>query len=173
MRSRYCSAGLALVLVVALAGCGVSDEAKSVCATAAMAAKERAAAFTVIKPRLVAADPADRAALQKFTKAHGEGLNAQAAALADLSAAMDKGSALRQSTRDLVKAEADTAKARADNFRVFTAKMAANPDVDVWKEAHQKALDTQAVAIAKLAALLAKQPKTAPPAAPAPIEAAQ
>jgi hypothetical protein len=164
MRTRFCASALALCLVIALAGCDVPKEVKVLVATSALTAKERASAFAVIRPRCVAKKAEERGDLQKFMKSHGDQLNAQAKALADINAAIEKGSSLKQYTREMIAAEAETAKVRADLFRAVAPRIAANPEVDVWKVDHQAALDAQALTIAKLATLLAKEKPNAPPA---------
>lgn len=166
MRKTRSNSACALVAVlILLSGCKekVPEEAKAMLATITLSAKERASAFAVIRPRLVAAKAEDRAALQKLVTAHGNGLNAVAAAFSDLNESIKKsGGILSEKACAMIKAEALTSKARADNFRGVRSFIAQNKDVDPWLDDHQAALDAQASAIEKAAKLLEKQKPKAP-----------
>ncbi len=164
MFARLTASTLALALLIALAGCDkVPAEAKSLLQTSALAAKERASAFGVIKPRIVAANKEDRALLQRGMTSHANQLNAQADALAKLCDAVNAGGKLSDQTRDGLKAEAVTQKFVVACLRAELPKIANNPDVDKWLADHVAALDAQQVSLEKLAALLAKENKAALP----------
>lgn len=140
---------VSLLLLGLCAGCGqkIGEEARALLATNALAAKERAVAFSAIAPQLHAKAAPEDPGVQRWAGSHAEGLASQAKALADLSEAVKLG-ALNKATVIQIKGMAETAAARAESFRAMT------PKVD-WKwpafvETHQAALDLQAQQLAQL-----------------------
>jgi len=148
-KARWSSVWCFILLACALSGCTgkISTEAKALLATSALAAKERAVAFAAISTQVKAAKPDDQKAVDRWAGAHAEGLASQAKALADLHEAVQLGSLNKQTVKQ-IGGMAETARARAENFRGMTPLIAWNWPAFV--ESHQAALDLQAQQLAAL-----------------------
>jgi len=151
MMSRLSSAMLAFMLVL-LAGCSkVSDEALLLIKTGATVAKERAAAFELIKPALGSAEKtaAADADIAKWSTEHSKGLSAQALALANISKSLDIRRSLEPQTKAAISNAAETARLRAEVFELKAPAIAAKNAADEARvkefiESHRVALAEQA-----------------------------
>jgi hypothetical protein len=143
---------------MSMAGCGsVSKQQKAILATVAASAKERAAAFSVVKPLITASNAEHVEAVNTFLDAHEAGLNAQAVGSDYLVKAVADGSGLSSAAREVLIAEAATAAARAENLKAITPHLKVSADVAVFLKTHQDSLDSQAAALRQLAALVQAQ----------------
>lgn len=145
------------LLGLALSGCDpkLSPQEKAIVSSIALDSAERAAAWDVAKPMIVAANPSDSAAVAHFIANQSDSLHALATGLQSLGNAITNGSNLTQNSRDALIQEADTAAARAADLRAMMPHLTADAATLTFLGAHQAALDAEASSLAQLKALFA------------------
>ena len=102
-------------------------------------AKERAVMFEFFLHQMKPRAPKEAKALERFSKAHWNGLKSQAEILADLVVDMKSNPGTADVKFDLIKGLAETAAARRDNFRGVVSKI--DQSVSPWLAEHQRGLD--------------------------------
>lgn len=152
-----------LVLPLLLVACGekLNDAQKSGLSLAALAAKEQAAAFDLLKEKIKPNAEGDALPLKNYLASHGKGLNAQAAGLADLVKAIQSGSLLSDQTRKMLAEEAKTSAARARNFELARPAFKVDPELADFLDSHAAALKAQAQAMLDVANLFPPKPEKA------------
>lgn len=148
---RMISIVLAFMLV--LSGCGKMTELqKSQLVTAALVAKERAAAFAISKAQIQPKVEKHRQFLAVTMERHSNGLNADAIALADLVTAVQKVSTVDKRTRQTLFEMAKTSTARAANFKISLSQdIAADGELLNFLQVHLNVLESTATSLALLA----------------------
>lgn len=155
--------GLGFVFaMIGLSGCNKMSEAqKAQLSTVALIAKERASAFAAVKSQLKAKDQKVGQFVSVMMDRHGNGLNADALALADFVGAVQKGSALDKKARQALLEMGKTMSARAANFKIaLSLDIAAEGELLVFLQSHLSALESTAAALSALAGEL--KPKESP-----------
>ena len=165
MRHRYVSTFVAFCLVIGITGCSnLTTEAKSLLAASASQARERATAFILVKDKIKAKDAKDAELVTRWSSAHSSGLNASAAGLNSMLRASETGTPLTDLSLEALREEAATTAARVDNLDRIMPYLSLDGDTATFMAAHREALNTETVAMSKLAALVAKkQDKPATP----------
>jgi len=160
MRPNTMLATVFFLALFLLPGCDrISGEQLGLLTAGAVAAKERASAFEIIRGGITAAEPQHAAGVQKWSAAHAEGLAAQAKGLNDLVESVRLHNALGDAARQQIALEAETAAARLDGFvKVLPYLMGAGDGTafKAWAEDHGKALKVQAETLKALALKLQK-----------------
>lgn len=134
-----------------LAGCGgLSPEAKGLLHVAALGAKERAVTFQALGKILGAKDAKDELDVRRFVVAHGNGLAADAKALADLVAV----GTVDKQTKVLLANLVEVSKARAENWEAARGKIVVRGMEDAeWQavsQAHAESLLAIAASYSRL-----------------------
>lgn len=150
---------LTLTLFTFLPGCDqtVSQAQKTAIATAAQAAKERAAAFNLIKTTIRAKSADDQTALDSLLVLHGKGLNAQAVALDTFVKSIDARGKISQRGLDTIVELQKNAQAWVDDCTALRNHLDLTDDQSKWLDAHIDSLKQQAQKLAEF--------NTGPPAA--------
>lgn len=149
-----------LPFLLMFCGCEkLNDAQKSGLSLAALTAKERAAAFDVIKGQLRPAKAEHALLLQRYVDAHARQLNAQSIALADLVKSVQAGSILSDAARKALGEESRTAVSRARNFELTMPDIdASDSGVAQFLSAHLAALNGQAASLTELSKLIPPKP---------------
>lgn len=167
------SAVVILLAVVALlpvlSGCDkkVPPELKTTISTASLAAKERAAAFGVIKGTIKAKDAAFQEELDALLASHGRGLNSQAAALNDFVIAIDANSAISPRGVDTIVEMSKNSKAWLEDITALRPHLKLTDAQEAWADTHIASLTMMSAKLAEFAETLkpTTPPKeTSPPA---------
>ena len=158
MRAPIAIAALSVCLIISvcLSGCDpqLTAQERALVATIALDSAERAAAWDVAKPMIVAKDPAESPSVNHFIANQSDSLHALATGLASLQAAIANGSNLSQNLRDSLIQEADTAAARAADLRAMMPHLTADASTLTFLGAHQAALNNEAGLLGQLKTLL-------------------
>jgi len=160
---------LLIGLIAVLAGCDpkLSTDQTVLLQTSVTSAKERAAAFAAISSSLKPGNDANAANVSRILSAHGAGLNAEAAALANILHVVQVKGSLNQNLKDSVATVALNSKGWIDTLNQGRALLALTPDQSLWFDAHIAALNQESINLNKLSdSLNAAAPATAPPPAP-------
>lgn len=122
----------------------VTPDQKTIIATAAQAARERATAFNLIKTQIKAKDTTEQPALDSLLVMHGKGLNAQAAALQTLVESIDARSKLSTRGADTIIEMQKNAQGWLDDCTALKSHLDLTDAQSAWLDAHIDALTKQA-----------------------------
>jgi len=152
-----------LMSLMALPSCGkqkLSQQQKTLIATAAAAAKDRASSFAAISAGLAPIAAADQQAVAAWIGSHQDGLNQEAAALANLQTAAGQESGFSKQVQDELKAMATTAQVRIQLFNAMVPKLNLSPALQTWAAGHVNSLQSLATALQEFVNLSATATKT-------------
>jgi hypothetical protein len=155
---------LLAVSLLMISGCDKpTPEQIALLATAAAAAKERAAAFSAIKGTIKAKDSTQQPTLNALLDAHGNGLNSQAIALNDFLEGATKGHSLSDRNKEAIAEMTATAKARHENFEALQKHLELTEAQKVYVAAHLDALKKQSEKLLEFCGKLKPKPKANSP----------
>lgn len=147
------------IFALMLTGCEkLNDQQKSGLQLAAIAAKERAVAFDVIKERLRPVKPAHELALKNFLNVHAAELNSQSTGLHSLVNAVKNGSIISDKSRIELAEEAKTQASRARIWEMTVPDIAPEPALEEFLRSHTAALRAQVETLSQLSKLLPPKP---------------